>query len=164
MIDIQLCLTLHIIFEVKCQCNVFSVVQLIHYGLVMSNGWFLYAGEMTTCLRALTAGWIPIISELLYMCWMPASNASAVSQATRPPTVVSSLLTTQPWPIRQNGNGFAPLAVWYNTRAQQWVDSETVLQWAAYTWHWYIFVSKEYVSVHSGVNSNNERIASHAGC
>ena len=51
------------------------------------------------------------------------------------PTVVSNILTTRRWSVRQNGLAPAERLHTLNTTANRfWAG--TILHWTAYTWHW----------------------------
>ena len=57
----------------------------------------LYEGDMRACLGVLTAGWILIMSELLHVLDAAIEPWALHSEATQPPTIVSSVVTTRVW-------------------------------------------------------------------
>ena len=137
------------------------VAGLIFSGMkvLISLNIILYGENMTTCLRALGAGWIPVMSDLLHVLEPSFERGSQSLKATPPITIAPIVLTTRPWLTRPNG---LALAVWYQAPG---TTTGTILLWAVYTWYWciaLILVWRKHPNMspctNSRVNTNYERV------
>ena len=66
---------------------------------------FLYGGNMRTCLRALSGGQIPVMSELLHTLQRSFERGPRSVKETPPPTFMPSVLTNKPSPTHQKRTG-----------------------------------------------------------
>ena len=55
-----------------------------------------------TCFRARAAEQLPVMNELLHALEPGLDRGPQSLKATPPPAIVPSVLTTRPWPVRQN--------------------------------------------------------------
>ena len=71
--------------------------------------YILFVGNIRTCFHALAAGSITIMSECTHVLDVSIESRPLYSEATPPPTIVSSVLTTRSWPIRKKRIGTSSL-------------------------------------------------------
>ena len=125
---------------------------------------FLYGGNMRTRLRALAAGYTPVMNELLHMLDPSFKRGPQSLKATVPPNIMQSVLTTRQWPTSQKWIGTSRMV----SRTQHSSGSilgRKILHWSPYTWHWcrdiiFIWIKQETTSPCTGsrVNTSHGRI------
>ena len=71
--------------------------------------YILFVGNIRTCFHALAAGSITIMGECTHVLDVSIESRALYSDATPPPTIVSSVLTTRSWPIRKKRIGTSSL-------------------------------------------------------
>ena len=110
----------------------------IHLSFSFSLYYFMYEGDMRTCLCALTAGKMPIVSKLLLVV-LDVSMEPWANSLRQPhcPLLCPVLLPLSPESSFKKWFGISHMVSAPNM-AVNWLEAGRLLHWAVYTWHWHI--------------------------
>ena len=78
----------------------------------------LYGGNMRTCLCALAAGLLPVMSELLHALEPSSDRGPQSLKAIPSPAIMPSVQTTRPGPVHQKRTGSSRMVshTWHNIK------------------------------------------------